>query len=31
MLWAIVILPLLGALIAWFVPDNRRRSFVLPL
>ena len=31
MMWAIVLLPLLGALIAWLVPDNRRRSFVLPV
>lgn len=31
MLWAIVILPLLGALIAWLVTDNRKRSFILPL
>jgi len=31
MMWAIVLLPLLGALIAWLIPDNRRRSFVLPV
>jgi hydrogenase-4 component F len=31
MMWAFVLLPLLGALIAWLIPDNRRRSFVLPL
>ena len=31
MMWAIVLLPLLGALIAWLVPDNRRRTFVLPV
>ncbi|HJV34471.1 proton-conducting transporter membrane subunit [Geomonas sp.] len=31
MIWAIVLLPLLGALIAWFIPDNRKRPFVLPL
>ena len=31
MMWAFVLLPLLGALIAWLVPDNRRRSFVLPV
>jgi len=31
MLWAIVLFPLLGALVAWVVPDNRRRSFVLPV
>jgi len=31
MMWAIVLMPLLGALIAWLVPDNRRRSFVLPV
>jgi len=30
MMWAFVLLPLLGALIAWLIPDNRRRSFVLP-
>jgi len=31
MMWAIVLFPLLGAVIAWLVPDNRRRSFVLPV
>ena len=31
MMWAIVLLPLLGALLAWLVPDNRRRTFVLPV
>jgi hydrogenase-4 component F len=31
MMWAIVLLPLLGALVAWLVPDNRRRTFVLPV
>ncbi|HJV65908.1 MAG TPA: proton-conducting transporter membrane subunit [Geomonas sp.] len=31
MIWAIVLLPLLGALIAWFIPDNRKRPFVLPV
>jgi hydrogenase-4 component F len=31
LLWAIVLLPLLGALVAWLVPDNRRRSFLLPV
>jgi len=31
MMWAIVLLPLLGALIAWLVPDNRKRTFLLPL
>ena len=30
-MWAIVLLPLLGALVAWLVPDNRRRTFVLPV
>ena len=30
MMWTIGLLPLLGALIAWLVPDNRRRSFLLP-
>jgi hydrogenase-4 component F len=31
MMWAFVLSPLLGALIAWLIPDNRRRSFVLPV
>ncbi|MFZ3208671.1 MAG: proton-conducting transporter membrane subunit [Geobacteraceae bacterium] len=31
MMWALVILPLFGALIAWLIPDNRRRPVVLPL
>ncbi len=31
MMWAIVLLPLLGALVAWLIPDDRRRTFVLPL
>jgi hydrogenase-4 component F len=31
MMWPFVLLPLLGALIAWLIPDNRRRSFVLPV
>lgn len=31
LMWAFVLLPLLGALIAWLIPDNRRRSFVLPV
>lgn len=31
MMWVFVLMPLSGALIAWFIPDNRRRSFVLPL
>ncbi|MBJ6727869.1 proton-conducting transporter transmembrane domain-containing protein [Geomesophilobacter sediminis] len=31
MLWAFVILPLLGAALAWGIPDNRKRTFVLPL
>jgi hydrogenase-4 component F len=31
MMWLFVLLPLLGALIAWLIPDNRRRSFVLPV
>jgi hydrogenase-4 component F len=31
MMWAFVLLPLLGALTAWLVTDNRRRSFVLPI
>ena len=30
MMWVIVLLPLLGAILAWLVPDNRRRSFLLP-
>jgi hydrogenase-4 component F len=31
MMWPFVLLPLVGALIAWLIPDNRRRSFVLPV
>ena len=31
MMWAIVLLPLLGALLAWLIADNRRRTFVLPV
>ena len=31
MMWGFVLLPLMGALIAWLIPDNRRRSFVLPV
>jgi len=30
MMWLFVLLPLLGDLVAWLIPDNRRRSFVLP-
>jgi len=31
MMWVFVLLPLLGALVAWLIPDNRTRSFVLPV
>jgi hydrogenase-4 component F len=31
MLYALVLLPLLGALCAWIVPDNRLRPLVLPV
>ena len=31
MLYGLVLLPLLGALCAWIVPDNRKRPLVLPL
>lgn len=31
MLYALVLLPLAGALIAWIIPDNRIRPMVLPL
>ena len=31
MLYALVILPLVGALIAWLVPSNRHRPLLLPL
>jgi hydrogenase-4 component F len=31
MLYALVLLPLLGALSAWIVPDNRWRPLVLPV
>ena len=31
MLYALVLLPLLGALVAWIVPDNVRRPLVLPV
>ena len=30
MLYGLVLLPLVGALIAWFIPDNRQRPLVLP-
>ena len=30
MIWIAVILPLLGALLAWVIPDNRLRPVVLP-
>ncbi len=30
-MWLFVTLPLLGALIAWLIPDNRLRPFVLPV
>jgi hydrogenase-4 component F len=31
MMWALVLLPLAGALIAWLIPDNRKRPLVLPV
>ncbi|MBJ6750553.1 proton-conducting transporter transmembrane domain-containing protein [Geomonas anaerohicana] len=31
MMWALVLLPLLGAALSWLVPDNRRRVWVLPV
>ena len=31
MLYALVLLPLFGALIAWIIPDNRLRPLVLPV
>jgi hydrogenase-4 component F len=31
MLYALVLLPLLGALFAWIVPDNRLRPLILPV
>jgi len=31
MLIALVLVPLLGAIIAWIIPDNRLRPFVLPV
>ena len=31
MMWALVLLPLAGALIAWLIPDNRKRALVLPV
>ena len=31
MMWALVLLPLLGALVAWLVPHNRWRPLVLPV
>ncbi|MBI5189266.1 MAG: hydrogenase [Nitrospirae bacterium] len=30
MIWIIATLPLIGALVAWLVPDNRMRPFLLP-
>jgi hydrogenase-4 component F len=30
LMWAFVLLPLVGALVAWLIPDNRQRTFVLP-
>ncbi|RII26060.1 MAG: hydrogenase [Geobacter sp.] len=31
MMWVFVVIPLLGALIAWLIPDNRLRPLVLPV
>jgi len=31
MMWVFITLPLLGALLAWLIPDNRLRPLVLPL
>ncbi|TSK08321.1 MAG: hydrogenase [Geobacter sp.] len=31
MMWALVLLPLVGAALTWLVPDNRRRAWVLPV
>jgi hydrogenase-4 component F len=31
MMWVFITLPLLGALFAWLIPDNRLRPLVLPL
>jgi hydrogenase-4 component F len=31
MMWAFIMLPILGALIAWQVPDSEKRPFVLPV
>ncbi|GFO60150.1 hydrogenase [Geomonas silvestris] len=31
LIWIFVLLPLLGALVAWLIPDNRRRALVLPV